>query len=171
MLGRTTARVRLPSLSKPREYCSTIAVPGDRVTSATRDARDKRRPMHTVSLRVAGDVRFPCLHAAANTPVQQLGVFFAHLTPPFQPSPIWPSGRPAHRPFRGLLGVHSRCGLHTSFGYVLLWDSNRTGKQRRLLKALTKAARAALPQISGPGQRDQPWRDPVTRARKRRRQP
>src|SRR5208282_1513080 len=22
-------------------------------------------------------------------------------------------GRPAHRPFRGLLGVHSRCGLHT----------------------------------------------------------
>jgi hypothetical protein len=23
------------------------------------------------------------------------------------------AGRPAHRPFRGLLGVHSRCGLHT----------------------------------------------------------
>ncbi|HEY6290259.1 MAG TPA: hypothetical protein VI455_01680, partial [Terriglobia bacterium] len=23
------------------------------------------------------------------------------------------SGRPAHRPFRGLLGVHSRYGLHT----------------------------------------------------------
>src|SRR5215813_3839116 len=22
-------------------------------------------------------------------------------------------GRPAHRPFRGLLGVHSRCSLHT----------------------------------------------------------
>src|SRR5437773_7927376 len=30
-----------------------------------------------------------------------------------QPSPIWLSGRPAHRPFRGLLGVHSRYGLHT----------------------------------------------------------
>src|SRR5216684_5852241 len=30
-----------------------------------------------------------------------------------QPSPIWQSGRPAHRPFRGLLGVHSRYGLHT----------------------------------------------------------
>src|SRR6202030_4680109 len=58
-------------------------------------------------------VRFPCLHAAASTPVQQLGVFFAHLTQPFQPSPIWQSGRPAHRPFRGLLSVHSRCGLHT----------------------------------------------------------
>src|SRR5258705_8915170 len=98
MLGRTTARVRLPGLSKPREYCSTIAVPGDRVTSATRDSRDKPRPMHTVSLRVAGDVRFPCLHADANTPVQQLCVFFDHLSPPFQPSPIWPSVRPTPRP-------------------------------------------------------------------------
>ena len=28
-------------------------------------------------------------------------------------SPIGLSGRPAHCPFRGLLGVHSRCGLHT----------------------------------------------------------
>src|ERR1700736_6543023 len=27
--------------------------------------------------------------------------------------PCQPSGRPAHRPFRGLLGVYSRCGLHT----------------------------------------------------------
>jgi hypothetical protein len=41
------------------------------------------------------------------------GLFFAHLTQPFQPSPIGQSGRPAHRPFRGLLSVHSRCGLHT----------------------------------------------------------
>lgn len=31
----------------------------------------------------------------------------------YQPSPKWVSGRPAHRPFRGLLSVHSRCGLHT----------------------------------------------------------
>src|SRR5207344_732425 len=38
---------------------------------------------------------------------------FAHFTQPYQPSPIWRSGRPAHRPFRGLLGVHSRYGLHT----------------------------------------------------------
>src|SRR5216684_2403767 len=30
-------------------------------------------------------IRFPCLHAAANTPVQQLGVFFAQLAQPFQP--------------------------------------------------------------------------------------
>ena len=35
------------------------------------------------------------------------------LTQPYQPSPKWQSGRPAHCPFRGLLGVHSRYGLHT----------------------------------------------------------
>ena len=35
------------------------------------------------------------------------------FTHPCQPSPKGLSGRPAHRPFRGLLGVHSRCGLHT----------------------------------------------------------
>src|ERR1700756_6056522 len=35
------------------------------------------------------------------------------ITHPCQPSPIPLSCRPAHRPFRGLLGVHSRCGLHT----------------------------------------------------------
>src|SRR5271166_3028611 len=32
---------------------------------------------------------------------------------PYQPSPKGSSGRLAHRPFRGLLGVHSRYGLHT----------------------------------------------------------
>ena len=39
----------------------------------------------------------------------------ASLTSPqsCQPSLIWLSGRPVHRPFRGLLGVHSRYGLHT----------------------------------------------------------
>jgi len=31
----------------------------------------------------------------------------------YQPSPVWPPGRPAHRPFRGLLSVYSRYGLHT----------------------------------------------------------
>src|SRR5208337_5277789 len=57
--------------------------------------------------------RFPCVRAAATTPVQQLGVVFAHLTQPYQPSPEGVPGRPAHRPFRGLLSVYSRCGLHT----------------------------------------------------------
>ncbi len=45
--------------------------------------------------------------------MQRLGVLVAHLTQPCQPSPEGSPGRPAHRPFRGLLGVHSRCGLHT----------------------------------------------------------
>src|SRR5207344_107935 len=31
----------------------------------------------------------------------------------YQPSPKGLSGRPAHRPFRGLLSVHSRYGPHT----------------------------------------------------------
>src|SRR5712664_3027432 len=35
------------------------------------------------------------------------------FTQPYQPSPKGLSGRPAHCPFRGLLGVHSRYGLHT----------------------------------------------------------
>src|SRR5882757_2795277 len=38
---------------------------------------------------------------------------FAHFIQTYQSSPKGLSGRPAHRPFRGLLGVHSRCGLHT----------------------------------------------------------
>jgi hypothetical protein len=58
-------------------------------------------------------VRFPCVHAVATTPAQRLGVLLCSFTHPCQPSPIWPSGRPAHCPFRGLLGVHSRYGLHT----------------------------------------------------------
>src|SRR5580692_746806 len=38
---------------------------------------------------------------------------FAQFAQSCQPSLIWLSGRPVHRPFRGLLGVHSRYGLHT----------------------------------------------------------
>src|SRR5471032_2317225 len=38
---------------------------------------------------------------------------FAHFAQPYQPSPKGSSGRPAHCPFRGLLGVHSRYGLQT----------------------------------------------------------
>ena len=58
-------------------------------------------------------VRFPCVHAAATTPAQRLGVLLRSFPQPYQPSPKGSSGRPAHRPFRGLLDVHSRYGLHT----------------------------------------------------------
>jgi hypothetical protein len=58
-------------------------------------------------------VRFPCVHAVATTPAQRLGLLLRSFTQPCQPSPKGLSGRPAHCPFRGLLGVHSRYGLHT----------------------------------------------------------
>src|SRR3979490_239501 len=93
---------RLPRYYEPLRHPSgapSLSPPGFRLVIADR----------AMGLPVC--VRFP-LHAAT-TPVQQLGVFFAHLTQPFQLSPIWQSGRPAHRPFRGLLSIHSRCGLHT----------------------------------------------------------
>ena len=35
------------------------------------------------------------------------------FTQSYQPSPRWRPGRPVQRPFRGLLSVHSRYGLHT----------------------------------------------------------
>ena len=38
---------------------------------------------------------------------------FAHFIQTYQPSPKGLSGRPARCPFRGLLSVYSRCGLHT----------------------------------------------------------
>ena len=58
-------------------------------------------------------MRFPCVHAVATTPAQRLGVSVHSVTQPYQPSPKTLSGRPARRPFRGLLGVHLRYGLHT----------------------------------------------------------
>src|SRR6202795_3610748 len=58
-------------------------------------------------------VPFPFLHAFATTPAQRLGLLLRSFTQPYQPSPKGLSGRPAHRPFRGFLGVHSRYGLHT----------------------------------------------------------
>src|SRR6476646_8119561 len=55
------------------------------------------------------------LDALLRWPVSQarLGALLRSFTQPYQPSPKGLSGRPAHRPFRGLLSVHSRCGLHT----------------------------------------------------------
>jgi len=41
------------------------------------------------------------------------GCCFAHFPQSCQPSPKWRSGRPVQRPFRGLLSVYSRYGLHT----------------------------------------------------------
>jgi hypothetical protein len=64
-------------------------------------------------------VGFPVLRAlplctcCRHYPGAAVGCLVCSLPQPCQPSPIWLSGRPARRPFRGLLGVHSRYGLHT----------------------------------------------------------
>jgi hypothetical protein len=57
--------------------------------------------LHTLSLCTC------CRHR----PGTAAGLTFAQSAQPYQPSPKGLSGRPAHRPFRGLLGVHSRYGL------------------------------------------------------------
>jgi len=55
----------------------------------------------------------PELVTVATTPAQRLAVPACSSIQSYQPSPRGLSGRPVHRPFRGLLGVHSRYGLHT----------------------------------------------------------
>ena len=59
------------------------------------------------------------------------------LTPPqpYQPSPKGSSGRPAHRPFRGLLGVHSRYGLHTRA--VTVYRDTLTGGFSHFVTSMT----------------------------------
>src|SRR6185437_16630244 len=106
------SRTEAPSL--PRHY------PASSVLRASPPPQCARPVPHGVRLIILIThwgfpccVRFPCVHAAATTPVQRLGVVLAHRTQPCQPSPEGAPGRPAHRHFRGLLGVHSRCGLHT----------------------------------------------------------
>ena len=58
-------------------------------------------------------VRFPCVHAAATTPAQRLGVLLRSLHPAVSAFPERVIGSACASSFRGLLGVHSRCGLHT----------------------------------------------------------
>ena len=99
---------------------------------------------------------------------------FAHFTQPCQPSPKGSSGQPAHRPFRGLLGVHSRYGLHTravtvyrdtlseGFSHFVTsmtapvasgWSGRRVGLaptgKRRLVTAHTQCGHLASLMIAG----------------------
>ena len=50
-----------------------------------------------------------CRHYPGTAP----GCISRSLRQTYQPSPQWRAGRPVQRPFRGLLSVHSRYGLHT----------------------------------------------------------
>ena len=71
----------------------------------------------------------------ATTPAQRLDVLIRSLTQPYQPSPKGSSGRPAHRPFRGLLGVHSRYGLHTRA--VTVYRDTLTGGFSHFVTSMT----------------------------------
>jgi hypothetical protein len=55
----------------------------------------------------------PLCTCCRHYPGTATGCVVCSLPQSYQPSPIWQSGRPAHRPFRGLSGVHLRYGLHT----------------------------------------------------------
>ena len=56
---------------------------------------------------------FLYVHAARHYPGAAAGRSPRSSHPAVSAFPGRSPGRPAHRPFRGLLGVHSRCGLHT----------------------------------------------------------
>jgi hypothetical protein len=58
-------------------------------------------------------VRFPLCTCCRHYPGAATGFLLCSIPQPYQPSPKGLPGRSAHRHFRGLLSVHSRCGLHT----------------------------------------------------------
>src|SRR5271157_933190 len=73
-------------------------------------------PLWLYLLGAGATVGFSFLLVAALLPAGRSGDRRLRLALPsggVGPSPNPLSGRPAHRPFRGLLGVHSRCGPHT----------------------------------------------------------
>jgi hypothetical protein len=61
---------------------------------------------------------------------------FAQLAQPFQSSPIWQSGRPTHRPFRSLLGVHSLGDLRTR----AVTNSRHADRRLQPLRSLSMTA-------------------------------
>ena len=67
------------------------------------------------------------------------GCLVCSLPQSYQPSPIRVPGQPAHRPFRGLLGVHSRYGLHTRT-VTLFRDSFTEGFNRFVTSTVAPVA-------------------------------
>ena len=83
-------------------------------TPTIRRLKPSRR--HQLSAIALGASRVACaflVYMLPPLPRRSGWAYSCSLTQPYQPSPKWQSGRPAHCPFRGLLGVHSRYGLHT----------------------------------------------------------
>ena len=69
------------------------------------------------------------------------------LTQSYQPSPKWLSGRPVQRPFRGLLSVHSRYGLHTRAATIFCGTLHRRLQPLRYLHSCSGCFR--LERIAG----------------------
>ena len=69
------------------------------------------------------------------------------LTQSYQPSPKWLSGRPVQRPFRGLLSVHSRYGLHTRAATIFCGTLHRRLQPLRCLHSCSGCFR--LERIAG----------------------
>src|SRR6202171_155659 len=65
----------------------------------------------------------------------------------YQSSPIGLSGRPAHCPFRGLLGVHSRCGLHTRA--VTVYRDTLTRGFSHFVTSMTAPVASGLERLPG----------------------
>ncbi len=104
----STRVTRFPRYYEPLRHPRARPIPHGRPVGPVMSGPD-----HALGLPVLRALSL-CAGAAATTPVQRLGVVVAHLTPAVSAFPRnSQSGRPAHRPFRGLLGVHSRCGPHT----------------------------------------------------------
>jgi hypothetical protein len=79
------------------------------------DRRQVESPVDPVTItagvsRVASGPR--CLHAVATTPAGPMSLVRSYQVPSASAFPVCAAGRLLHCPFRGLLSVHSRYGLH-----------------------------------------------------------
>ena len=119
----------MPNLLSFSTYCVDLELrplPSTGITRLPRYYRPLRHPkapglsLAGVRLVIADHAKgLPVLRALTlctcyrHYPGAATGDTLRSFPQPYQPSPKWSSGRPARCPFRGLLSVHSRYGLHT----------------------------------------------------------
>jgi len=94
---------RLPRYYEPLRHPTAPGLSLAGVRLAIADHATGLPVLHTLTLCTC------CRHY----PGAATGVVLRSTPQPYQPSPKGSSGRPARCPFRGLLSVHSRYGLHT----------------------------------------------------------
>jgi hypothetical protein len=87
-------------------------MPPRRCSERSRAAREKNDTTTAPLAKLRNDP-LPTPAEALLEPFSAFASWFMHIAFPERVS-----GRPAHRPFRGLLGVQSRCGLHTRAALV-----------------------------------------------------